>query len=282
MKAFNAWYISQFKVPLNKTGHENEITKKPNKLNQYFLGKSKLEIETFFESPNKEPDNYAPTDLQLKTGITDRRMFKVPLPNLKKRTKENPFTTRRIHQYSSAEETNPLQPQDDKVCLSNRNIDDDLDTSKVNSLGSDNNDTTFDKSENRKMYEELSDHQVVLNKIGTEYFELNGIMWISVFFVKGLGNERNPGTVFIVFGADGNLPTRNSSVSLVCLRSQRAQQDQIDCVGIIYSTPVDTIHARETSSEKEHATNEANKSTDGKVFGNMPIIGDPPFRRKDC
>lgn len=265
VKAFGFWYISNFKVLVKKIANENEIRKKLFKLNPLFFEKYELEIETCLESPNTDPENYA-SDLQTKTGTTDRRMVKITLSNLKKRTKEKSFTTSRIHEHehSSAEETYPLQPQDDKLCLSDRNTDDDFVSSKEYGLDSDNYDTSFDKSENRKKYEGLSDHQVVLKKIGTDFLELNGIMWSSVFYVKGLNNERNPDSVFIVLGADGNLPYPNISISLVCLPPQRAQQDQIDCVGIIYSTPVDKIHTRETSSEMENATSEANISTDGR------------------
>lgn len=280
VKAFGIWNISNFKVFVNNTANESEIRntgKKLIKLNPLFFGKYNLEIEAFLESPIRELDDYAPTNLQIITGNTDRRMSEIPLSNLKTTS----FTTNRIHQHEniSAEETDPLQPKDDKLERKNH---DDFGTSKACCLESDKYDSTFDKSEIRKMSDGLSGHQVDLNKKGKDFFYSNGIMLSSEFYLKGLYRKRNTDSVFIVLDADGNLPKINVSVSLVCLRPQRGQQNHVNAVGIIYSTPVDNLYTTETSSEKANATSEANKSTDTKVFENMPIIGAPPFRRKDC
>ncbi|XP_078332507.1 uncharacterized protein LOC144625494 isoform X3 [Crassostrea virginica] len=262
VKAFGIWNKSRFNVFVNNKKLSKEIRNKLHQLNPFFFMKYKLEIETFLKSPNRElVANYALTDLQIKTGISDRRMFEVPLPNLEKTMKDNPFTTSRKHQHehSFAEETEPLQPKDNELCLSERKNHDNFGTSKVCCLASDNY---------KKIYDGLPDHQVDLNKKGIEFFYSNGIMLSSEFYVKGLYNMRGTESVFIVLDAVENVPNPFVSVSLVCLRPQRGQQNHVNAVGVIYSTSVDNLYTTETSSEKENVTSEANKSTDTKVFGN--------------
>ena len=239
VRSFGIWKNLHFKVFVSVKTNENETKDKLTQLDPKFFESHNLEIgqEIVLESLNrKNPDNCKPEDLERKSKITDRHIF--------------------------VDETTPLQKDDENYKHSIRKLHDDSGTSKQYCLVSDK-ENTLDKSKNRKKYDGKDDHIVILNKTWTKMLKLNGIIWSAEFYVKGLSNESDTESVFIVLGADVNLPNPNSSVFLVCSRPQKAQQDQIDCVGIICSITVDDISTSETSSKEANATctREVNKST---------------------